>query len=120
MNTAATTTSFTVTPSNNTVGTSTTYFFQISHSISPHSINDYARITFPSLMTVPLTPNCIATSGISTVGCIAVSSTQFSVNYITTPSNIIQFSLAGITNYLIGDQAVNFALDIFDSGGFLM
>jgi hypothetical protein len=120
MNIAATTTSFTVSPSNNTVGSSTTYFFQISHSISPHSINDYARISIPSLMTIPLTPSCTATSGITTVNCVAVSSTLFSVKYITAPSTTIQFSLAGMTNYLIGDQAVNFALNIFDSDGFLM
>ena len=120
MNIAVTTTSFTVSPSNNTVVALTTYNFQISHSISPHSINDYAIISIPSLMAVPLTPSCTAISGITTVNCFAVSSTQFSVKYITAPSNSIQFNLTGMTNYLIGDQVVNLALNIFDSDGFLM
>lgn len=69
MNVAATTVSFSITPTTLVVGESTTYAFQIKHAITNHAINDSAVITIPSLMSIPATPNCTPTSGITTVAC---------------------------------------------------
>lgn len=120
MSVAATTTSFVINPSSNIVGTSTLYSFQITHAISPHSINDYAVITIPSLMTLPTPLSCSAVSGITNISCIAVSNIQLKVVYLSTPSSVIQFNLASVVNYLVGDQSVAYTLQIFDSGNYKM
>ncbi len=120
MNISANTVGFAVSPNVFTVGATTTYYFQITHAISAHTVNDYAIITFPSLMSVPSTPSCSATAGITTINCVSPSSTQLTVTYATAPSTTIQFSVLSIINYLVGDQSKNYALKIYDSSGFLM
>lgn len=120
MSVAATTTSFVINPSSSIVSTSTSYSFQITHTISPHSINDYAIITIPSLMTLPTPLSCSVVSGISNIFCIAVSNIQLKVVYLSTPSSVIQFNLLSVVNYLVGDQSVSYTLQIFDSGNFKM
>lgn len=120
MSVAATTTSFVINPSSSIVSTSTSYSFQITHTISPHSINDYAIITIPSLMTLPTPLSCSVVSGISNISCIAVSNIQLKVVYVSTPSSVIQFNLLSVVNYLVGDQSVSYTLQIFDSGNYKM
>lgn len=120
MNVAATTTDFNINPSSNIVSTSTSYSFQISHAISPHSINDYAIITIPSLMTLPNPLSCSVVSGITNMSCIAVSNTQLKVVYLSAPSSVIQFNIASFVNYLVGDQSVPYSLSVFDSANFKM
>ncbi len=120
MSVAATTTSFVINPSSSIVSTSTSYSFQITHTISPHSINDYAIITIPSLMTLPTPLSCSVVSGISNISCIAVSNIQLKVVYLSTPSSVIQFNLLSVVNYLVGDQSVSYTLQIFDSGNYKM
>lgn len=110
MSVAATTTSFGINPSSSIVSASTLYSFQISHAISQHSINDYAVITIPSLMTLPTPLSCSAVSGITNISCIAVSNTQLKVFYLSTPSSVIQFNLASVVNYLVADQSVSYSL----------
>lgn len=109
MNVAASTTSLAITPSSNIVGSSTTYSFQIAHFIV-HSVNDYAIIKFPSIMTIPSTPSCSATSGITSVNCVSMSNTELKVTYSSTPSTTIQFTVASVTNYLVGDDPVTYSL----------
>lgn len=103
MNVAATTTSFTITPNSYQVGATTTYSFQISHTITTHSINDYAIITIPSLMTLPTTASCSVVMGISNISCITMSNNQLKVIYSSSPTTVIRFNLASQVNYLIGD-----------------
>lgn len=119
MNIATDTQAFSVSPISLTVGTSTTYNFQITHAISSHSINDYVVIDFPALMTLPASPSCTAISGAS-ISCGNVSPTQLKVVYTSVPSATVHFSLGSVTNYLVGDQAINYASRIYDSGDFQM
>lgn len=115
MTVAATAAGFTVAPISVTVGQSTNYNFQIVHTVTAHAINDYAIITIPSLMTLPTTPSCTAVSGIASITCFAMTNTQLKVTYTAVPSTTIVIGLQSFTNYLVGDQTVNYALAIFDS-----
>ena len=120
MNVAATTTSFSITPSSLVVGEITSYSFQVTQSITPHSSGDYLIITTPALMSVPGTPSCLAQAGITSISCVALSSNQLKITYASSPGGSVQASVSGITNYLVGDQTVNYALAIFDSGDYKM
>lgn len=120
MNVAATTSAFSVTPTSLVVGNVTSYTFQVTHIISPHSATDYLTISFPSLMALPGTLSCTAVSGVTSVSCMSLSTSQLKIIYNTTPGATVQISLSGVTNYLVGDQTVNYALAIYDSGDFKM
>lgn len=120
MNVAASTASFTISPTSSVVGESTLYNFQIGHLVNPHSVNDYCVITIPALMLLPTTPSCTAVSGLTSINCIPLSATQLKAVYTSTPSATVQFSLAAVTNYLVGDQPVSYGLAIFDSADYKM
>ena len=70
-------------------------------------------------MTLPASPSCTAISG-GSITCVNASPTQLKVTYTSVPSATIQFSLASVTNYLVGDQVVNYAARIYDSGDYQM
>lgn len=120
MNIAASTTGFTVAPLSPTVGASTSYTFQVVHTVSPQSVSNYCIISIPALMALPSTPSCTAVTGLTSVSCVAVTATQLKVVYTSTPATTVQFSVAGVINYLVGDQPVNYGLAVFDSGDFKM
>jgi hypothetical protein len=120
MTTPANTLAFSVTPATLFIGNVTTYQFTINQAVLAHSINDYAIITFPPSMTVPTSPSCTINSGISSIACSQISTTQLKVLYKATPSQNIAFSLASVTNYLIAGVAINYSLSIYDSNDYLM
>lgn len=71
-------------------------------------------------MTLPTTPNCNTVSGIASITCLTITNTQLKVTYLAVPANTIVISLQSLTNYLIGDQPVNFGITIFDGQDYQM
>lgn len=121
MDTAIATTSMNIVPDSLTVGSTTTYTFTITQAIDIHQINDYAVLSLPSLMALPTTVSCTVISGISSINCIRASATSLKVVYLAAPSSsTISFSLANMQNYLIGDQATTYSLNVFNSGNYPM
>ena len=109
---------FTVTPSSLVVHDTTVYTISIDHAILAHAINDYALITFPSLISVPAIPSCTPSSG--TITCSQQSSQILKVVYTSTPGNIVQLSLQDVVNYDLADFDVSFSVDVYDGENYLM
>ena len=109
---------FTVTPSSLIVHDTAVYTISIDHAISAHAINDYALITFPSLISVPAIPSCSPSSG--TITCSQQSSQILKVVYTSTPGNIVQLTLQDIANYDLANFDVSFSVNVYDGEDYLM
>lgn len=118
MTTPNTVQSTTITPTSTVVHESTTYTININHLITAHAVNDYVIVTFPTLLQVPDSPSCTATSG--TISCSKLSTYSLKATYDTSPADTIEFALTNVNNYDLADYDVTFSLSIYDPEDYLM
>jgi hypothetical protein len=119
MNSASTSTSFSITPQVQTVHTFSAYNVSMTFFTS-HIASDYMLLTIPSSMQLAASPTCPASQGIAIIGCSVVNATTLKLTMTTLPSAYIQFTINSIRNYDVSSTSISFQVYVYNSANYLM
>lgn len=119
MNVSNTISAMVFAPLNSTVYSVTRYNINVTHAV-PHTINDYVIIDIDSAMTYSVSLSCASLSGIASISCVIVNTTQAKITYSSLASASIQYYILNLTNYQISNTNVVFSMKIYDSINYLM
>jgi len=118
MITPATSSSFSVVPTSQTVHALTIYTISITFAV-PHQSGDYFTFNVDPTMSIS-SLNCTANSGVTSVSCFLFNSSSINTTFTSNPSTSVQIALSSIRNYDISSTGINFQAFLFNSANYQM
>jgi len=111
--------SLSVTPTNSTVNTMTTYTLSFSFQV-PHLTGDYFLFEIPSSMEISSALSCSAASGLGSASCSLSNATTIRVVLGGTVLGNISVTIQSIRNYDVTSTPISFSAIFFNSNNFGM